>query len=232
MKVAIMQPYFLPYAPYFQLISSVDVFVVYDNIKYTKKGWINRNRFLRNGEAAYFTLPLRSGSDSLCVFERDLAENFSREKLLSQFHGAYLKAPFFSSAYELLEEIIYFDSDNLFEFIKNSLVSVCKHLEIDTKIVNSSSLSVDPHLKAQSKVIAYCQMFGADQYVNAIGGLDLYCADEFSSFEVDLKFIKSHIFEYKQFANDFVPYLSIVDALMFNSKETVMNYISNNYELV
>jgi len=232
MKVAIMQPYIFPYAPYFQLISAVDVFVVYDDIKYTKKGWINRNRFLRNGEAAYFTLPLRGGSDSLCVVERSLAADFSRDKLLGQFHGAYRKAPFFAVTYRLLEEIISCCDDNLFDFIKNSIVNICQYLEIKTKIINSSSLSVSPHLKAQSKVLAYCQMLGADQYVNAIGGVDLYSADEFSHHAIELKFIKSDYFEYGQFSNDFVPYLSVIDALMFNSKEMVMNFIFNNYELV
>ena len=64
MKLAIMQPYFLPYIGYFQLIAAVDVFVVYDNIKYTKKGWINRNRMLLDGEARYFTVPLQDASPS------------------------------------------------------------------------------------------------------------------------------------------------------------------------
>ena len=59
MKLAIMQPYFLPYIGYFQLISAVDVFVVYDNIKYTKKGWINRNRIIQNGRDGVFSLPLK-----------------------------------------------------------------------------------------------------------------------------------------------------------------------------
>jgi len=62
-KVAIMQPYFLPYIGYWQLINAVDKFVVYDNIEYTKKGWINRNRFLQNGKDELFTIPLKKDSD-------------------------------------------------------------------------------------------------------------------------------------------------------------------------
>ncbi len=71
MKVAIMQPYFFPYIGYFQLIAAVDLFIVYDNIKYTKKGWINRNRMLQDGTDVMFSLPLRSGSDRLDVRERE-----------------------------------------------------------------------------------------------------------------------------------------------------------------
>ena len=67
MRLAIMQPYFFPYIGYFQLIAAVDQFIVYDNIKYTKKGWINRNRMLQNGKDVMFSLPLKSDSDFLDV---------------------------------------------------------------------------------------------------------------------------------------------------------------------
>ena len=87
MKVAIMQPYFLPYIGYFQLIAAVDVFIVYDNIKYTKKGWINRNRILLNGKDVMFSLPLKSDSDYLNIRDRELSADLSRGKLLNQFRG-------------------------------------------------------------------------------------------------------------------------------------------------
>src|SRR5690554_5299659 len=103
MKLAIMQPYFLPYLGYYQLIAAVDVFVVYDNIKYTKKGWINRNRFLLNGQDAVFSLSLRKDSDSLDVRQRQLSPAFERAKLLNQFRGAYGSAPYFEETYALLE---------------------------------------------------------------------------------------------------------------------------------
>ena len=96
MKLAIMQPYFLPYIGYFQLIAGVDMFIIYDNIKYTKKGWINRNRMLLNGKDAMFSLPLKNASDSLDIRERELTEDFNQEKLLSQFKGAYRQAPQFA----------------------------------------------------------------------------------------------------------------------------------------
>ena len=78
-----MQPYFFPYIGYFQLIGAVDLFIVYDNIKYTKKGWINRNRMLQGGKDVVFSLPLKGDSDSLDVRERVLADDFNRDKLVS-----------------------------------------------------------------------------------------------------------------------------------------------------
>ena len=86
MKVAIMQPYFCAYIGYFQLISSVDIFVIYDNIEYTKNGWYNRNRILMNNQAKIFTIPIKADSDTLFVNSRSLAANSSKEikKILSQ----------------------------------------------------------------------------------------------------------------------------------------------------
>ena len=65
MRIAIMQPYFFPYIGYFQLMNAAGEFIVYDNIQYSKKGWINRNRFLVNGQPAYFTITLKNESDFL-----------------------------------------------------------------------------------------------------------------------------------------------------------------------
>ena len=102
MKVGIMQPYFLPYVGYFQLIAAVDLFIVYDNIKYTKKGWINRNRMLLNGTDTTFSLPLRKDSDYLNVVDRELSLDFDRHKLLNQLRGAYIRAPYFNVVWPML----------------------------------------------------------------------------------------------------------------------------------
>src|SRR5450631_3607040 len=106
MKVAIMQPYFFPYIGYFQLIASVDRFVIYDNIKYTKKGWINRNRFLRNGSECVFTVPLRKDSDSLDVRDRVVAADFDRRKLANQLREAYRLAPHFQEGFPIVEKAV------------------------------------------------------------------------------------------------------------------------------
>ncbi len=227
-----MQPYFLPYIGYFQLIAAVDRFIVYDNIKYTKKGWINRNRMLLNGTDAMFSLPLQSGSDSMPVCERELAPDFKREKLVNQLQGAYRRAPFFSGTMPLLEQIIRFTDENLFRYIHHSICQICKHLEINTGIVVSSSMPIDHELKGQDKVLALCVASQASTYINAIGGTELYSRETFSEQRVALQFIKSKPFEYPQFDNPFVPWLSIVDVLMFNELGTVQDRVFSGFELV
>ena len=125
MRLAIMQPYFLPYIGYYQLIAAADIFIVYDNIKYTKKGWINRNRILQNGKDVLFSLPLRNDSDSFDVRDRELAADFKRDKLLNQFGEAYRRAPYFAQTFPLLERIVHFDDTNLFRFLHHSIVKTC-----------------------------------------------------------------------------------------------------------
>jgi len=227
-----MQPYFFPYIGYFQLIAAVDQFIVYDNIKYTKKGWINRNRMLQNGKDVMFSLPLKNDSDSLDVCERELAADFNREKLLNQFKGAYRRAPYFEQTFPLLEQIVRYEDPNLFRFLHHSIVKTCEHLGITTEIRISSGIAIDHSLKSQDKVLALCEAAGASTYVNTIGGMELYSKETFREKGIELKFIKSKPFEYAQFGAEFVPWLSIIDVMMFNPLDAIRTCITTNYELI
>jgi len=232
MKLGIMQPYFLPYIGYYQLIAAADVFVVYDNIKYTKKGWINRNRMLVNGSDVMFSLPLKKDSDSLNICQRQLSSDFDPTKLLNQFMGAYSRAPYFSQTLPIIRQILYFQEHNLFDFLHNALVESCRYLGIDTEIRKSSSLTINHELKAQKKVLAICDALNAHTYINTIGGMELYDKAAFSSEGIALRFIKPKSFEYPQSSATFVPWLSIVDALMYNSAQDLHDCIYSNYELI
>jgi len=221
MKLAIMQPYFLPYIGYFQLINAVDKYVIYDNIEYTKKGWINRNRILMNGTDFLISLPLKKDSDYKLVCERELSSDYNPQKMLGQIRSTYLKAPYFKEVYSLLENIFYHKENNLFKYILNSVNVVNNYLCINTEIVISSTININHQLKSEDKVLAICKSLGANSYYNAIGGKELYSKERFLSLGIDLKFLSSDDILYKQFDNTFVPWLSIVDVLMFNSKEEV-----------
>lgn len=220
-SVAIMQPYFFPYIGYFHLIGAVDLFIVYDNIKYTKKGWINRNRILRDGRDVMFSLPLKADSDFLDIRQRELAADFKGNKLLRQLTGAYRGAPYFNETLPLVNRILDCEDRNLFGFLHHSIVETCRHLGLDTRIRISSEFAIDPHLGGQDKVIALCEAVGATTYVNAIGGMELYSAAAFRERGVELKFVKSRPLEYHQFGDAFVPWLSIIDVMMFNPKAGV-----------
>lgn len=234
MKIGIMQPYFLPYIGYFQLMNKVDEFVVYDNIEYTKKGWINRNRILMNGRDAYVSLPLKKASDYSQIRDRVLAESWPSERisLLNKISSAYQKAPHYASVYPVIEEIVKFEDANLFAFIFHSLEQIKAYLAISTPLVVSSTLPIDHKLKAADKVLAICQARGADIYINPIGGTELYDENEFAAQNIDLRFLKTSTIKYKQFDDNFVPLLSILDVMMFNTKDTITEYLTSRYTLI
>lgn len=233
MKLAIMQPYFFPYIGYFQLINSVDKFVIYDNIEYTKKGWINRNKIFSANGGTLITLPLKKDSDFLNVNQRVLADSWitERKKLLNIFRSSYSKSKYFDEVFCLLEECILFENSNLFDFILFSLKKILNYIKINTEIIRSSTVDIDHELKSEKKVIEICKKLKAETYINAIGGINLYDKNKFKLNGIKLNFIKSNDVNYKQYNNEFIPWLSIVDILMFNSKDEINEHL-NNYKLI
>jgi len=229
MKIAIMQPYFLPYIGYFQLMNSVDKFVIYDNIEYTKKGWINRNRILVNGKDDYITLPLKKDSDFLNVCDRFLADSWGddRRKMLNRIIESYRKAPFFNETMPVIQEILNSGETNLFSFVYNSIIKIKQYLDIPAEILISSEIEVDHGLKSSEKVISICKMLQAEVYINSIGGIELYDRKIFLDNGLTIKFMKSNPILYKQFNPEFVPWLSVLDVLMFNSVSEIKRYLTD-----
>lgn len=229
--IAIMQPYFLPYIGYWQLMNAVDEFVVYDNIQFTKKGWINRNRYLMNGRAEIFSLPIKKASDYLNVVERSLSENYDEhaKKLLRKFEASYKAAPYFVEGMELLRNCLLCEERNLFKFIYHSINEVKKYLKIDTNLVISSDLSIDHSLKSAEKVKAICATLGAHSYVNPYGGESLYDKDNFQVSDISLRFIKAKDIHYKQLGDAFIPWLSIIDLIM-NCSNDELSMLMNDFD--
>lgn len=227
-KIAIMQPYFFPYIGYFQLMNQVEEFIIYDNIEYTKKGWINRNRILVNGKDEYLSIPLKKDSDYLNVDNRFLADNWPivRNKILNKILSSYSKAPFFNEVYPIIKKCILFEDKNLFNFIFNSILEIRKYLDITSIILKSSNIPIDHNLKSEKKVVSICKEREADIYINPIGGKSIYDFDKFKKEDIELKFIKTENVFYKQYENDFVPFLSIIDVMMFNSRDEIKRYLN------
>lgn len=232
-KLAIMQPYFLPYIGYFQLMQAVDEFVVYDNIEFSKKGWINRNRILVNGKDDYITLPLKKDSDFLDICERRLADTWPQDgkKMLNRLSGSYRKAPQYNAVFPIAEKIILSPEANLFQFLLHSLQTIRDYLGISTPIIVASTIPADHSLKAEHRVVSICKAREATTYINPIGGVELYDKQFFGDQGLELRFLKANAIQYKQFDNEFVPWLSILDVMMFNSIEDIQNWLRTGYTL-
>lgn len=232
MRLAIMQPYFLPYIGYLQLLNGVDKFVLYDDVNYINKGWINRNRVLVNGQEYLFTIPLKDASQNKLINEIYLSSDPKwRGKLLKTLEQAYKKAPFYFTAFAVTEKIINLDAEKLSDWIAAGFGILNEYLGIETEIVASSSIYQNTHLKAQERILDICRQEKADHYINPIGGVELYDKAAFEQNNIRLNFIKSKPVVYSQFKNEFVPWLSIVDAMMFNDVPKIKAFL-NEYELV
>ena len=214
-------------------MNAVDEFVLYDNIQFIKNGWVNRNRVLVNEKASYITVPLKNDSHSVNIHNRYLAHTWpiERKKFLNKIHYSYRSAPFYNQVFSVIESAVLFEETNLFNFILNSQKTIKDYLEILTSFVISSTLAIDHSLKGQEKVITICKNRNADTYINSIGGIDLYDKNEFKKYGIELKFHKMQDIIYKQFNNDFVPSLSIIDVMMFNSPNEIKKMLKQ-YDLV
>lgn len=223
MKLAIMQPYFFPYIGYWQLISAVDTFVIYDDVNFIKQGWINRNNIIV-GEASYrISMQLIGASSFKLINEITIGNNL--EKLLKTINQTYRKSPYFESAYPVFQDVLCNNEKNLAKFLTASIKKICDFLEIKTHLIVSSELKKNNYLKGQDKVISICNLLQAKQYINATGGKELYTKEEFSKKNIELLFINSKPIKYKQFGEQFIPNLSIIDILMFNDKSEVKGYL-------
>lgn len=229
MKLGIMQPYFFPYIGYFQLINAVDKFVIYDDVNYIKQGWINRNRILLNDKGFLFTLELKGASSFKEINRVEIGGN--RPKLLKTFEQAYRKAPYFRQIEPILNSIFNSVETNLAPYIIQAIELINDYLGIKTKLMLSSEINKNNTLKGQDKVLEICNVLGASTYINAIGGKELYSKSDFAALGIELQFLKSNKIEYRQFGKEFLPWLSIIDVMMFNTQEEI-NVMLSNFELI
>jgi hypothetical protein len=216
MIVTIMQPYLFPYIGYFQLLECSDIFVVGDDMQYIKGGWINRNRILVNQEPSWLTLSVQGNSADLPINQRHYVEDQNvRSKILRRIECAYRKAPYFKDIYPVIVDIMNFGSNNVSEFNTNAIRRLADLLKIQCRILLSSGLEKNNSLKGQDRVIETNRCVGSSHYINPIGGMSLYKERDFLKFGIELSFLRSDNVQYHQFAEPFIPALSIIDVLMF-----------------
>ena len=256
MKLAIMQPYFMPYIGYFQAIDTVDKYILYDNLNFIKDAWVNRNRLLLcNGNVSTFSVPIiaKSSNTKIVDIRIDNSQKWG-EKLLKTIFLNYKKVSDFDEIFPLLETILSRKYDFLSELNVLSIKTIAEFLSIGTVIEydNSKYISLEDNLllvdqqnyspfqylektqpiKKVARVIAICKAEGATSFINAIGGQSLYSQEEFAKYGIDLKFVQTDLdLRYNQFAHGFASNLSIIDVLMHNGKAGTKQLL-NAYTLI
>jgi hypothetical protein len=227
-----MQPYIFPYIGYYQLINAVDKFVIYDDVNYINRGWINRNNILVNGKGYLFTIPLQDASQNRLINEIEIAVDEAwKKKFLRTVEQSYKKAPYYNDVCPIITATVYSTATHVCEFSSLSLRAVMEYLEIPVEFVSSSSIYNNRELKGQDRILDICMKENSDHYINPIGGMEIYSEELFQKAGIKLNFIQCKPITYRQFNNEFVSHLSIIDVLMFNDKEAVTDMLQS-YELI
>ncbi|WP_411877831.1 WbqC family protein [Polaromonas sp. YR568] len=224
-SLAIMQPYFFPYLGYWQLIKAVDKFVVYNDVNYITRGWVNRNRILVNGQAHYITVPLKHASQNrlICEIELDTTSAW-REKLLKTISLSYRKSPHFLDVFPVIEGLIRQPATTLSEYLGFQLRTLAGHMGITTTFGASEQYG-NRDISGTDRILNICKLEGALTYVNAPGGRQLYDPAVFSGHGIKLRFLNTRPLAYAQRAEAFTPHLSIIDLLMENGFSKVSAYL-------
>lgn len=216
MKLAIMQPYLFPYLGYFQLIHAADKFVFYDDVNFIKNGWINRNRLLLGGKPHYFTVPLSDASpfDAIDDIRFEAPGERWKRKMRATFEQAYAQAAHRDEGLKLLDAVLAADTESIADLARDSVLRVMEHVGLEREMVSTSRGYSNDDLRGPERVIDICRQEGATTYMNLPGGRALYDPAAFVAAGIDLRFIDSRFPPYKQGSRDFVPGLSILDAVM------------------
>lgn len=224
MILAVMQPYLFPYLGYYQLANHSDKFVFYDDVNFIKGGYINRNNILANGQKQLFTLPVEKASSFTKINELHFAAN--RKKIIRSIEQNYRKAPYFEAVMPLVDQVLTSSETQVARLCRDSVLIVFEYLGYKLDYCFSSELDYDKSASAAEKLYAMCDLINADKYCNMKNGEVLYKKELFQEKNIELSFLEMADLNYPQGDCDFVSHLSMIDVLMWNSKEQVINLLS------
>lgn len=228
MKLAVMQPYVFPYLGYYQLCHSVDKFVFYDDVNYIKQGYINRNTILNNGQPLRFTIPVPNASSFKKIKELEFSDDV--RKTLETIKQSYSKCLNFIDVFPIIESVLLQKDRRISNLCSLSIEMVFRYLGLEKKFYLSSEITYDRDASAADRLISIAGVLNCSEYINAIGGVELYDKGYFLERGLNLQFIKMNPVSYTQLSNDFVANLSIIDVLMNCSKREILAML-NEYSL-
>lgn len=237
MRLGIMQPYFFPYLGHFSLISSVEQWIVFDVTQYTPKTWMNRNRVLHpKSGPMYISVPMVNSSNSIKTSEAMLLDLDGTKKSITGKMSHYKKkAPYYYKVQKIIKQAFECSRDNTLTSLNvSALVAVCEYLNIPFHYRICSELSLEyPKILGPGDWAPFiCHQLGATEYVNPIGGKDIFDVKNFQDRGVKLIFSEFNEFEYPTGQYSYEPHLSILDVMMWNSPEEIVNALKQNTCLV
>jgi len=232
MKLGIMQPYFFPYIGYFQLINAVDKWIVFDTVQYMRRHWVNRNRVLHPKSGwQYITVPLVRQPRETLIKDILIANNHDwKNTILAQIEHYKKKAPFYEGTVDFLKECLFSAearTESLSKLNVNCMKKVCERLGIgfDFSVCSEMGLELGDINEPGDWTLRISELLGAEEYINPPGGRDIYDPVKFCARQINLRFLDPAPSPYNQKGYEFVPGLSIIDVMMWNSADDVSRMI-------
>ena len=235
MRVAIMQPYFLPYIGYFALIKNVEKFILLDDVQFIRHGWIERNRIINpKGDFTYIQVPLNKMDGRNTIIHQLTIRNNEqwKQKILSQIEVYKRRAPNYYAILNLLKRCLDLDTDSIVELNQHSLKCVCEYLDIKTEIevFSKMKLNIEEPKSPGDWALNICKrMPGVTEYLNPVGGRGIFDPSLYEGAHIKLNFFSIHDYHYNQTDLPFQQHLSIIDVLMFCSKEEIHRMLDSYF---
>jgi len=229
MILGIMQPYFFPYLGYFDLINRTDKWIVFDTPQYMRHGWVNRNRILHPTTSwQYIIVPLKK-HDQITAINKIETQPYEQWKphILGQLQHYKKKAPGFTVAYGLVEECLSYAEVNLSRLNVLTFQKACERIGIpfNHQIFSEMNLAHSPVDGPGEWALRIGEALGAKEYINPPGGVDLFDPAAFAASNIKLTFQEPFQFNYECRGYQFEPGLSVIDALMWNTPETIKAHL-------
>lgn len=231
MKLAIMQPYFLPYIGYFSLFYNSDEFVFFDTVQYTKKSWYERNRIIKlQGGFSYIKVPLEKVKIGTAINEVKIDNSSDwKSRILAQLY-IYRKAPYYNDVINLITNTLDEDHDYLYTLNIELIKSILDYLGIQTKIhvLSRMNLDIDTVNSPDEWALNISKKMKAETYINSPGGESFFNKEKYKKSGINLLFVHQPLENYQQLNQTNELGLSILDVLMHNSKEDIIKMLDNS----
>lgn len=235
-SIGIMQPYLFPYLGYFSLIKHTDQWIVFDTVQFINKGWVNRNRILKQGanNVGFLTIPVKRISSDMLIKDVliDNEQNW-KSKIFGQLTYYKKKAPYYGPTIEVVKEVLDFETKYINELNVYALEKICNYLGINFKysLFSKDNYKIDKVDAPDDWALKIAKHLNFKTYINLPGGINFFDVDKYKRENIDIKFLSINLLPYKTFNHTFVPGLSIIDVMMFNPPQRI-NDMLDDYEFI
>jgi len=230
MRIGIMQPYFFPYLGYFQLINYVDKWIVFDTPQYIRKGWVNRNRVLKqNGGVKYVGITVAKASRETPINRILVSDQHWRKQIINDLdYYKIVRAPYYAQVVDFLNGTFRLQDDRLSIFLTRFLADCCAYLGLEFKyeVFSQMELSLSNITDPGDWAYEISKSLKADEYINPPGGKEIFEERKFFEAGIALRFLEPILVPYDQKSTTFEPGLSIIDVMMFNSQEQIRKMLT------